>query len=1319
MKKSLLIAAGVALSAMPVGAQRLTGGYVTWPESQQLPAYVSAWNDGNGTITIDGKAWEDQNFFISRVKPRERFYNTETQVYTDITQWSASNKDGNDKRLAFWVPVSDEAREGQKLNALPDGSFDGEVFSMWNYVDNYGNWNAPYGFTPGAFADVCHKNGVGTHGVAAVPYGAIGDWRTTFTELSGLGADKVGKFLYYFGQDGLGYNSEWSSPSASSLGLISLHDGLASYMAGRNPLWEVMWYAGVTDNGWGNAFDQGIGSFTGLFKSSSMFLNYNWNNTSYITSSVNKAESMNRSPFYIYAGMNIQGGEPRSGSNYDMLKDYKYSIGLWGAHSTNMYWKDRFNNGSSPTAKANAYNKTIETWFGNGPRNPAIKKEITLNRTHRPNDDWAGMSSMMSARSTINWSLENETFYSYFNLGNGMFFNWMGERMHNNEWYNIGIQDYLPTWRFWFAPTWKGGQGAGMEGALTEADVKLNANFVWDDAYVGGSCLKVSGTTDNEFLHLFKTNLNWNTGGVTMVRFTYKLIAGKGDISLVFDGVNNAGTTKKYREYKFQTVESSGDVEDKSYLEGKDGWTTVEYQIPNSISMRRLYMVGLHFENAENLEMLIGGLVIDRNKTFTTPEAPQITMSKVLAYNSSGVDAKLIWNMPNKKEVGEPCYNSDVNASMFRMWAQQEGEEMQNYGATTSWAGIIFAAKVNNQGGSKMRFGVSAVSADMKSESEITWTDYMPMGEYVTSDKFVISKSVIKPGEKFEMSFVDPKHSSATWELYDESGTMVWSGEGTSVECPGMPAVGSYTLKMNYDGKTAEYPRYVAVSGEGVGALPEIYTLSIDDNDVAGTDAVEVTLNESKKFSYTGRKADGVASRGIDLNEKWFGVQCGEIGLSANKSFSVAAWIKYDVLPEGRSNFITIEDRTGEGWPFNNWGYFWSRINDEGKFLYNGVDAGWSFRTERSADGQRIYYRYDDAQINVNTWTHVAVVFEYQEGTNKVRCHFYINGVKQMVNQWVDVNKGSFQGTCCDDSETSPNWMNFKLAQDAGIAAAYGENTYEPEFRPHNYPITSNTWIAFGGSAPNISAVMGCVDDFQIWGKAMTQEDVKASMAGLDSNNLPADVLGFWSVETDPGVDNGFLGAVGANATMKTPKAYWYSIGSGGENDNERIKHRPNYLTGSPFITGSAYPIVTKPTWTTRRASVNGDGTGETGSADIAWTKPGDYAVQLKLANGHGEATMDYPVVKVKDSTQGIGDIDVDGEGFSTYTIEDALFVEFEGDGKYKIEVFNMAGMTVGGKTVEAVAGQNASVRLGAAGVYLVKVSRDGQLLRTVKVIRK
>lgn len=84
-----------------------------------------------------------------------------------------------------------------------------------------------------------------------------------------------------------------------------------------------------------------------------------------------------------------------------------------------------------------------------------------------------------------------------------------------------------------------------------------------------------------------------------------------------------------------------------------------------------------------------------------------------------------------------------------------------------------------------------------------------------------------------------------------------------------------------------------------------------------------------------------------------------------------------------------------------------------------------------------------------------------------------------------------------------------------------------------------------------------------------------------------------------------------------------------------------------------------------------------------------------------------------------IGDVVADGTDVAAYTVDDVLFVEFAQDGAYKVEVFNTSGMLVGNADLNAVAGQNARVTLGAAGIYLVRVTCNGQELRTIKVVRK
>ena len=149
------------------------------------------------------KISDDDNFFISpRVKPSRTFPQRRHCVRTDITA-------ENDKKLLAWVPVNNPT-----FNALPDGAFDSEVFSMWSYVTHWGDWTAPLGRIPGAFLDVAHKNGVPVSGVASIPWGGISpEYSSMLAGLAKSDVDKAAKFFNYYGIDGLGYNSEFSGGS--------------------------------------------------------------------------------------------------------------------------------------------------------------------------------------------------------------------------------------------------------------------------------------------------------------------------------------------------------------------------------------------------------------------------------------------------------------------------------------------------------------------------------------------------------------------------------------------------------------------------------------------------------------------------------------------------------------------------------------------------------------------------------------------------------------------------------------------------------------------------------------------------------------------------------------------------------------------------------------------------------------------------------------------------------------------------------------------------------------------------------------------------
>ncbi len=446
MKKLNLLLLGCCLAPSTLMAQELKDGYISWGfESQQFPSKLRDWSKTSPKIN------DDDNFFISRVKPKMRFRNADTQVRQNLTV-------ENDKRLIAWLPWNVPSK-----NALPDGVFDSEVFSMWPYVTHWGDWNCGLGRIPAALLDVAHKNGVPVSSVAGIPNDNLsGNWKSALETLSKVDANKAAAYMNYFGYDGFGYNSEYYETYTRgriTKAIKEFHVNLNRAMKPLNPIFENIWYDGTHENG-SLLFDRGlIDSNKNIFgeagsEAASLFLNYNWNRTWLLKNSVEKAKEIHRDPLYLYAGINMQGGEPKTYSTirWTMLKDYPISIGLWGAHSQNMFFESRGEKGSDPEIKQRTYMLRTERWFSSGSRNPVNNLEINNSLNYNAdNFDFAGMSAMMTARSSMSWNLTEEPFISYFNLGNGKFFNYDGERKNDRPWVNVGVQDYLPTWRWWFA----------------------------------------------------------------------------------------------------------------------------------------------------------------------------------------------------------------------------------------------------------------------------------------------------------------------------------------------------------------------------------------------------------------------------------------------------------------------------------------------------------------------------------------------------------------------------------------------------------------------------------------------------------------------------------------------------------------------------------------------------------------------------------------------------------------------------------------------------------------------------------------------------
>lgn len=1313
MKKSILLslAASIALGA---GAQSWHEGDIQWIESTAFADNVAKW-------ATDHKLGDDDNFFISRVRPKLRFRNTATQVREDL------KFQVNDRRLVAWIPFNvHDGGESTKdsRDALPSGIFDSEVFTMWSYVDHWGDWTAPLGQIPAGLSDVAHKNGVAVSSVGSIPYGAITtSWSTALRKMATTlstedGAMNAAKMLKYYGHDGIGYNSEFSGFSNINLAkLRTFHEyllkNLKTLYSADVPgydMQENMWYDGTNDNG-SITFDNGLGSHNYQTwgpkgnERSSLFLNYNWvsSGTSESRREANLIKSIQnaasdtygkgRNPLYLYCGLNMQGGEPgATRTPWVSFAKYNMSIGLWGQHKVNLFFEGRGSRGTTPDAQQATYQYRIENWFTGGTHNPANCPTTLSNLVTCSTDDtdFHGMSTFMSARSTLSWDLSNEAFISYFNTGNGKFFNWKGQRMNDNQWYNIGVQDFMPTWRWWWTNKFLGKTAEDVPAA------GLSSVISWNDAYVGGSTIRITGsTTDANYLHLFKTGYELQAGDV--ITFVYKLAGGSTNADLVMS-VNGSEAT----------VAKSVNLCTTSVLSDDSEWITKTYTVASGdgLAGKTLAVIGLKFDNATNLDMYLGEVSIKRG-TLAAPVQPEITKVNILRSHYAGVDAKVIFNVPNNKPAGEVCYNDEVNTSLFKIWAKEEGKEPVLLGITTSWAAMCYSVPFegDENGNGNIAFGVQPISLDHQTEGDIVWSENVNSGTRSYSDQIQVDKTTITPGESFTLSTVDEKRSFA-WEIWtagDNSVKVAESGTSTNAwECEGLEEMTTYNVKCIGANNTAAdhvmFNNFLVVTNPSAGRLPEIESLTANGS----TTTIDIVEGETVTLEYTGRDANGIASRGIQLDEKFFGIQAKEIMDGQYESFSIAGWLKITYLP-GDCVWIDVRRYDGSIWPRNNWGWLWTNIKQDGTLMDFHHDI-----TNNDGPGaiqNPLVYDFGNGKttfFNPGQWTHFAFTFE--RSTSQCRSIIYING-KKIESKW-------FYYTYTGDDYIADPYNTSRSPSQTGTTDDYVKASKS---------LHLDSYISIGGTRHTGRGgglgFKGVLDDFQVWDHAMTQEEVNASMAGLDGNNLPEGVLAFFDFESNPGDDNMFV-AKGKKAGVK---GGYYSLASGTTEGEGLVTYEsPLFISGCPFIPGVDYKIETTPSWNINKSTLSEIvGNDKEGSVKATFPVAGDYTATLTLSNDLGSDKKEFQFIKVGDPA-GIDDIVADGGEMRTYTIDDVLYLEVVNNGFYNVDIYGVNGQLVASKAQNVAAGDFMRIALnGAPGVYVVNVACDGNKVKAFKVVKK
>ena len=1254
----------------------------TWTE-----AYTN-WIPGNEALyqNLDEEAAENEQFFISRIKPRTRFTNLFTQVR--VTQ-------NPERKFLWWCPIG-----GDGWNALPSYYFGGEVWTMWSYTDIWGNWTAPFMSMPAAMLDVCHKNGVRISCVAPVRWAA---YLTPTSEGYGEmlarmlidGPDKFLKYLKYYGIDGIGWNSEFdfsrtklmAGPyigkefhTATKLFFGDLYEKAETYGVPFHNCWYSMMHNLGTMPASSNldATNKDWFDYEGKPTSTAYFTNYG----SYIPTSEQTVNLYfpNRSSFDVYFGVDYQAGTALS--QWKELNSYKLSIGIWGAHNRNQIYETRGENGSDPVTMQKTYQKILENVFTGSTKNPINPPEITsTTRFNSRSTDAYGWAQYIVARSTLTpqdgGDLSTDPFVTNFNLGNGKFFNVAGERQSNTDWYNIGMQDFMPTWRWWATTTYMG---------RTEEEVSddLHAEFTWDDAWLGGSCLQISGATEQTYLHLFKTKYPTKKSG-DYLTIRYKILSGSGTLSWACSKEGSETTVVE------KAISST--------KEDENGWITVNTQIGSRSGIKleesTIAQIGLKFTNTtQDFKILIGQIALTRGElgSSSVPATPVVDKVKLMARNYKGVDMKIIFNMTEAytgepKEAYEPIYNSDVNTSYFRIYTQQEGKEEKVFTATTSWASYVVAAPYDTQLGGGLRIGVSAVSLDGEQESDIAWGEWLyPMNiEATIEEGTVIDKSIIKVNEEFTIKYIDINHPAATWEVINSTtGASVQTFTNTTSITLSLPTVGSYDVKItNADGTVAFTRGIIQVSPNETGAIPTIGTLT--------SDKTETHKDESVTLSYTtSRLGEGSVSRAVKVEDPNL-LRFPEVVPS--RPYTYMMWFKVDKFTHDKEGTNLIDKRSfSDVWPHNNWGDFWVTIRPD---VEAALDGGTKPRKETGSSSTTLdtstkhlaneisYNTYGwtehdapdtdmmskDHSVKEGQWTHVAITFA-SDGTQKM----YFNGKKVAEKKTLHINNNAVR------------W-------------------------PGSYVYIGGTSVYKGG-------YNGWVDEFQVWDRVLTDQEVIEAMQGY--SEAPNGLQGYWTFEEQVPNSNGDmvfpnLGHKGESYTA----ALISTIGQSGENTSsvvETVLNASNDELGNPMISGT-YQVKTESEWNLPNATIESQ---EGTTAKISYDAIGTYTAGLTLKNMWGSDTKSVEIAVI-DWPYGVEDAVIEEMGVYPNPFIDFINMSFAKEGLYTIEIVALDGKLIESKQVNVTTNECVRVDVdGEKGMYIIKVkNNNGTAVRTLKVIKR
>ncbi|MGX7417472.1 endo-beta-N-acetylglucosaminidase [Carnobacterium gallinarum] len=350
-------------------------------------------------------------------------------------------------------------------------------FSYWQYVDTLVAWAGSAGegiIVPpsGDVIDSAHQNGVPVLGTVFFPptaYGGKSEWVQQFVVKDADGnfpvADKLLLLADYYGFDGWFINQETQTDATTAKALQEL---LVYLQQHKKPEQDIMWYDSMLESGnisWQGALNDRNKTFfqkDAQQVADTMFLDFNWkNNPSKLDSSAKMATDLNRSPYDLFAGIDVQAqGFNTSTKPSSLLRNGQPIVSL-GLYCPDWTLRDGAN------YDVNKYWENEEKFWVNSAGDP---RDTSMEASK-----WQGISRYFVEKSAVT----SLPFVTNFNVGNGDNFYQNGQLVKEGAYNNRSIQDIMPTYRW----------------ILENQGNQLRASIDYSTAFNGGSSIALSGST--------------------------------------------------------------------------------------------------------------------------------------------------------------------------------------------------------------------------------------------------------------------------------------------------------------------------------------------------------------------------------------------------------------------------------------------------------------------------------------------------------------------------------------------------------------------------------------------------------------------------------------------------------------------------------------------------------------------------------------------------------------------------------------------------------------------------------------------------------